>query len=146
MRRTTFVRLPITTGLWSNNNETSRYYCIFLPGQLPRRSRDSSDKPSPSVGFSRCQHFCAGKPRRVSPASLGPASRPLGRAWAPVSGGAWSSWRATWTPAGGGGRGSRGWRTGRDWRPPGSQRQGRRTSEGAVAPSKGGLLYWIWLI
>ena len=63
-----------------------------------------------------------------------PVWHPPGRAWAPGAGVAWSSWRATWTLAGGGGRGSRGWRRGRGWRPPGNQLRGPRTSGEAAAP------------
>ena len=65
-----------------------------------------------------------------------PAWHPPGTVWAPVAGGAWSSWRATWTRAGGGGRGSRGWRRARGWPPPGSQQRGPRTWAAASAPGK----------
>ena len=63
-----------------------------------------------------------------------PAWHPPGRVWARAAGGAWSSWRATWTRAAGGGRGSRGWRRGRGWRPPGNQQLGPQTLAEVSAP------------
>lgn len=75
-----------------------------------------------------------------------PVWHPPGRAWAPGAGVAWSSWRATWTRAGGGGRGSRGWRRGRGWRPPGNLLRGQRTSGAAAAPEDRRFVNVCWSV